>query len=89
MKNSTKDYLKKVGIRAFHTFWQTMVPMIPVGVMVTEIEWKQILFVCLGAVVLSVAKSFAVGVPEAEVVSDISDEEAEALKEASEVIDDE
>ncbi len=61
-----KEYWKAAGIRAWHAIWQTAVPLIPVGIAITEIDWLTVAEVSLAAGVLSLAKSFAAGMPETE-----------------------
>lgn len=65
MKNLTsKKWWKAAGARAWHAVWQTAVPLIPVGMAITEVDWLLVAEVSLAAGVLSLAKSFAAGVPE-------------------------
>ena len=43
MKNSTKQKIKKALMRAVYTFAECAIPMIPVGVMINQIDWLTIL----------------------------------------------
>lgn len=63
---TSKEYWKAAGVRAWHAFWECAVPLIPVDVSITAIDWKVVAGVSLGAAVLSLAKSFAKGMPEVE-----------------------
>lgn len=55
------NWLKSAGIRAWHSFWETAVVLIPVGVSIAEIDWLNVLELALGAAALSLAKSLALG----------------------------
>lgn len=72
MKKDTKLWLKAAGIRAVKTMAQTAVALIPVGIMVTEVDWWMVLSTAVLAGILSVLTSIA-GLPEVD--------EAEALAE--------
>ena len=84
MKKSTKLKLKKIGVRALHTFCQTAITLIPANILITKVDWVYVLLMSLTPAVISIIKSFAVGVPENTIVSDITEEEQKALLEASE-----
>ena len=60
-----KTWLKAAGIRALKTVAQTMVSMLTVGQMVSEIDWVGCLSVSLVAGVISVLTSVG-GLPEVE-----------------------
>ena len=62
----TKEWAKKSIIRAIHTMAQTAIPLIPVGVVVTAVDWKMVLGVTLSSGILSMLKSIAVGLPEVQ-----------------------
>lgn len=70
MKTSVKLWLKAAGVRAAKTMAQTAVALVPVGVMVTEVDWWMVVGTSALAGVLSVLTSIA-GLPEVD--------EAEAL----------
>ena len=59
----TKEWMKATLVRAVKTMAQTMVPMIPVGVSITAVDWKVVVSVVLGAGVCSVITSIG-GIPE-------------------------
>ena len=65
MKNKTywKEWFKKAGIRALKTFAQTCVALIPVGVMINEVQWLMVLGSAALAALLSFLTSVA-GLPE-------------------------
>lgn len=65
MSDKTKRWIKAAGIRALRTFCQTAVALIPVGVMVTEVDWAMVGGVALLAGILSILTSLA-GLPEVE-----------------------
>ena len=65
MKNNFKLWLKCAGIRALKTFCQCCIAMIPVDVMITQIDWKVVLLTALNATLLSFLTSVA-GLPEVE-----------------------
>ena len=70
--------IKSALIRAGHTFWETLVAVIPAGIIITanmlkEADWKSVLLTVAGwlataliASALSFAKSMAVGMPECD-----------------------
>ena len=63
--------------RAWHAVWQTAVPLIPAGMAITQIDWLLVVELSLAAGVLSLAKSFATGLPECgteEVIESIESE---------------
>lgn len=62
-KNYWKEWFKKAGMRALKTFAQTCVALIPVGVMITEVEWVMVLGASTLAALLSLLTSVA-GIPE-------------------------
>ena len=65
MKNNFKLWLKCAGIRALKTFCQCCLAMIPVDVMITQVDWKIVLLTSLNATLLSVLTSVA-GLPEVD-----------------------
>lgn len=60
------DFIKYALIRALKTFCQTILAMIPVTVMITEINWIEVLGTAALSAVLSVCTSVITGLPEAE-----------------------
>lgn len=65
-----KTWLKAAAIRAIKTICQVMVAMIPVGVMVTEVNWKSVVFTAILAGILSMLTSVA-GLPEVKLQQSI------------------
>lgn len=65
MKDNFKLWLKCAGIRALKTFCQCCLAMIPVDVMITQIDWKVVLLTALNAALISLLTSVA-GLPEVE-----------------------
>ena len=65
MKGNFKLWLKCAGIRGIKTFCQCCLALIPVDVMVTEVDWKIVLLTALNATLLSLLTSLA-GLPEME-----------------------
>ena len=65
MNKNFKLWLKCAGIRALKTFCQCCIAMIPVDVMITQIDWKVVLLTALNATLLSFLTSVA-GLPEVE-----------------------
>ena len=58
-------WLKAAGIRAIRTFAQSLIPLIPVGIAITEVSWADVLGVAATAAVLSMITSLG-GLPELE-----------------------
>lgn len=58
-------WLKAAGIRALRTFAQALIPLIPVGISITEISWVEVIGVAAAAAVLSLVTSIS-GLPELE-----------------------
>lgn len=65
MKGNFKLWIKCAGIRAIKTFCQCCLALIPVDVMVTEVDWKIVLLTAVNATLLSLLTSLA-GLPEME-----------------------
>lgn len=65
MKNNFKLWLKCAGIRAIKTFCQTALALIPVDVMITQVDWKIVLLTALNSALISLLTSVA-GLPEVE-----------------------
>lgn len=61
----SKKWWKAAAIRAIKTVCQSAIAMIPVGVMITEVSWKNVVLTALLAGVLSLLTSVA-GLPEVE-----------------------
>lgn len=61
--NNFKKWLKAAGIRALKTVAQTAVAMIPVSVMITEVDWLTVGGTALLAGLVSILTSIA-GLPE-------------------------
>ena len=61
--------------RAWHAVWQTAVPLIPAGMAITQIDWRLVVGLSLTSGVLSLAKSFAAGLPECGIESIVKNTE--------------
>ena len=61
----TKEWFAAAGIRAIKTFAQCALVMIPNAIMITQIDWKNVLGTAAAAAVLSLLTSMA-GLPEVE-----------------------
>lgn len=59
-------FWKRALIRALHTFCQTALGMITVGMAIKDVDWLHILSVGAVAAVISILKSVVVGVPETD-----------------------
>ena len=59
-----KKWWKAALMRAWHAVWQAAVPLIPAGMAITQIDWLMVVELSLASGVLSLAKSFAAGLPE-------------------------
>lgn len=76
MKENIKHWLLCVGIRAIHTMAQTAIATIGTSAkFLNDVNWMMVLSSSLLAGVLSILKSMAMGVPEAELTIDIDEEE--------------
>ena len=64
-KKNFKKWIKAAGIRAIKTIAQTAVSLIPVGELLTDINWITIASVSLVAGIYSMLTSVA-GIPEVE-----------------------
>ena len=71
---STKEWLKKAGIRAIKTMAQTAVSLLTVGTAITDVDWFTVLCVSLTAGVASILTSIA-GIPEVGADNDKSNPE--------------
>lgn len=60
-----KKWFKCAGVRAIKTFAQTMIALIPAGVMISEVDWIVVLSTSVLAGLLSLLTSVA-GLPELE-----------------------
>ena len=63
----SKDFLKAVGMRAIHTFFQVLSANLIGALAIEDVNWKYVISVSLMATIISVCKSMAIGVPEVEV----------------------
>ena len=62
----SKEFIKATLIRAGHTAAQTALGMIGTSVFLSDIKWPQLVSAVGLATVVSVLKSFTIGLPEAE-----------------------
>lgn len=65
MNQNFKLWFKCAAIRAAKTFCQTCVALIPVDIMITQIDFKVVLLTALNATLLSFLTSVA-GLPEVD-----------------------
>lgn len=61
-----KEFWLKAGNRAFRTFAQTAVAMIPVAVSVVEVNWLAVFGTAILSAIVSVLTSIATGLPEVD-----------------------
>ena len=67
MNNGLKQWLKLAGIRALHTIGQTAIATIgTTAKFLNEVDWKMVLSASLLAGIMSILKSMAIGIPEAD-----------------------
>lgn len=66
MRQFTKEWFIAAMIRAIHTFAQTALSFITIGLAFTDIDWMTVLSVAGVAAVYSILKSIVLGTPEAE-----------------------
>lgn len=68
MKYVNKDNLIEFLIlalkRSLWTFAEVIVAMVPIGISVGEVDWKNVLGVAVGAFIVSFCKSVVAGMPE-------------------------
>lgn len=67
LQKNTKEFLIKAGKRAAHTAAQVFIATIGTATMMGQVDWKAVGSTVLLAVIVSVAKSVIVGLPEMEV----------------------
>lgn len=61
----TKKWFINAGIRALKTFAQTCLAMIPIGIMISEVNWVVVLSTAGLSAILSILTSIT-GIPEVE-----------------------
>lgn len=59
-----KEFWKAAGMRAIKTMAQTAIPLIPVSISITQIDWLTVIGVSAAAGILSILTSIATGLPE-------------------------
>ena len=64
MNEKTKEKIKCALIRAAQTFAEAMLAMLTMGTAIQGFDWPNIISVSATAAVISLLKSFAVGMPE-------------------------
>jgi hypothetical protein len=67
IKKDIKEFLIKAGTRAAHTAAQVFIATIGTATMIGQVDWKAVGSTVLLAVLISLAKSVIVGLPEMEV----------------------
>lgn len=63
----TKDFIKAALVRAGHTAVQTALGMIGSSIFLSDVEWYQLLSAVGLATMVSILKSIAIGLPEADI----------------------
>ena len=63
---ATKEFWKAALIRAAHTAAQTALGIIGVSAVVQDVDWYRVLSATALAVIMSLLKSVAVGLPEVQ-----------------------
>ena len=66
MKAFTKEFFIAAFKRALHAFAQTALSFITIGLALNEVDWKKMLSVAAVAMIYSLIKSLAIGMPESE-----------------------
>lgn len=67
LKTNAKEFLAKAGTRAAHTAAQVFVATIGTATMMGQVNWNAVGSTVALAVIVSLAKSVIVGLPEMEV----------------------
>lgn len=62
----TKEFFKKMGIRALHTFCQALIGVIGTSYVLADVNWGVGLSAAILATILSVLKSVVIGLPEVD-----------------------
>ena len=62
----TKEFFKKMGIRALYTVAETALGILGSSVLLSEVNWPELLSASVLAGLISCLKSVIVGLPEAE-----------------------
>lgn len=60
------DFIKYAGIRALKTFCQCIISLVPMSIMISEVNWIEVLGTAALAAVLSICTSVITGIPEAD-----------------------
>lgn len=69
-KSNWKQFLLHTAIRALKTFFQTFVAVIGTTALISQVDWKIVLSTSGLAAIVSIATSFATGLPEVTPVLD-------------------
>lgn len=69
-KYITLDFLKCACVRALHTMAQAMLAIIGSAVVLSDVDWRMVFSAGALAFILSMLKSIAIGVPEADYTID-------------------
>ena len=64
-KNNFKEWFRCASVRALKTIAQSMIALIPAGIMISEVDWLVVLSTSVLAGILSLLTSIA-GIPEVE-----------------------
>ena len=65
----TKEFWKAAGIRALKTICQTAIATIGTAMVVTDVNWMQVLSASALAGILSILTSIAAGLPEVQLAN--------------------
>lgn len=63
-KDNLIEFLIMALKRSLWTFAEVIVVMVPMGMSVSEVDWKHVLGVAIGAFIVSFCKSVIAGMPE-------------------------
>lgn len=75
-----KEKMRLAIIRAIWTGCQTILGFYTVGMAITDIDWQLALSVTAAAVIFSIVKSIALGMPEDIVATVMTEEEVDELE---------
>ena len=76
-KIDTKKWFINAGIRALKTFAQTCIAMIPINIVINDIDWGVVVGTAFLSAIISILTSVA-GIPEVTCDNDGGDDDADA-----------
>lgn len=65
MSEKSKKFMKALGVRAVKTFFQAGVAAVGSATLMSQVDWPTVASTAVLAAALSIATSFATGLPEA------------------------